>query len=83
MKETVRNYFCTSLTSLDLTAQGLFQHVTKVVDDLESSKKLIAQTFVGAAAMASHVSGLQILVKNKYPSATFIHCCSHRLNLIF
>lgn len=68
--------------SLDRTAQGLFQHVTKVVDDLECSKKLIAQTFDGAAVMAGHVSGLQTLVKNKYPSATFIHCCSHRLNLV-
>ena len=32
--------------------------------------------------MAGHVSGLQSLVKEKYPLAIFIHCYSHKLNLV-
>lgn len=68
--------------SSDRTARGLFEHVNKTVDNIDCSKKLVAQTFDGAAVMSGHVSGLQTLIKAQYPAATFIHCYSHRLNLI-
>lgn len=68
--------------SKNRTAQGLMEHVTKIIDDLNCSKKVVAQTFDGAAVMAGRVSGLQTLIKKKYPSATFIHCYSHKLNLV-
>lgn len=58
--------------SADRTAKGLFEHVEKVLGDFKCGEKLIAQTFDGAAVMAGNVSGLQTLIKNKYPKATFI-----------
>ena len=46
-----------------------------------SSKKLVEQTYDGDAMQPGHVFELQSLVKEKYPSATFIHYYNHKLNL--
>lgn len=65
----------------DRTAAALFEHVQKVLKENKCEKKLIAQTYDGAAVMAGEVSGLNKRVQEIYPSATFIHCYSHLLNL--
>ncbi|KAK9977154.1 hypothetical protein ABG768_018975 [Culter alburnus] len=44
--------------------------------------KLVAQTYDGAAVMASDLNGLQAKVKAIAPSAMFVHCYAHRLNLV-
>lgn len=68
--------------SKDRTAQGLFKHVIQVVEKYECGNKLVAQTVDGAAVLSGHVGGLQTLVRSKYPAANFIHCYSHKLNLV-
>lgn len=47
-------------------------------------EKLVAQTYDGAAMMASALNGLQAKVKAVAPllSAVFVHCFAHRLNLV-
>ncbi len=42
----------------------------------------MAQTYDGAAVMASALNGLQAKVKAIAPSAMFVHCYAHRLNLV-
>uniref|UniRef100_A0A8C5AGU6 HAT C-terminal dimerisation domain-containing protein n=1 Tax=Gadus morhua TaxID=8049 RepID=A0A8C5AGU6_GADMO len=44
--------------------------------------KLVSQTYDGAAVMASALNGLQAKVKAIAPSAMFVHCYAHRLNLV-
>ena len=42
---------------------------------------LVGQGYDGAAAMSRIYNGVQALVKEKYPLATYVHCASHCLNL--
>ena len=67
--------------SKDRTALGLFNHVTAFLKDYNCENKLIAQTYDGAAVMAGEVSGLNKRIQDVFPSAIFIHCYSHSLNL--
>ena len=42
---------------------------------------LVAQGYDGASVMSSSKNGVQVKVKKKYPNVTYVHCCSHVLNL--
>lgn len=44
--------------------------------------KLIGQGYDGASTMAGHISGVQKRVRDIHKKAVFIHCASHRLNLV-
>jgi hypothetical protein len=68
--------------SADRSANGLFQHVIKTASEFNLSNKLVAQTFDEATVMAGHTGGLRAKVQELYPKAIFIHCFSHKLNLI-
>lgn len=52
------------------------------MSDFNFAEKLIAQTYDGAAVIASALNGLQAKVRAVAPSAIFVHCYAHRLNLI-
>ncbi|CAH1108453.1 unnamed protein product [Psylliodes chrysocephalus] len=45
-------------------------------------RKVIAQSFNGAAVMSGQHAGVQALIKKKYPFAHHVHCYAHHLNLI-
>jgi hypothetical protein len=68
--------------SSDKTAAALFEHVVQVVEEFGIQEKLVAQSYDGAAVMAGHLTGLCTRVQAKYPSALFVHCFAHRLNLV-
>lgn len=55
--------------SSDLTAEGLFQYVTKVVEDLDSSKALVAQTVMAGRSCNWTTDTLvkQVSNSNFYP----------------
>ena len=36
----------------------------------------------GCSTMAGKDNGVQARIRKKYPKATFVHCASHRLNLV-
>ena len=42
---------------------------------------LIAQGYDGASVMSGSRNGVQAKVREKYPNVTYVHCCSHVLNL--
>ena len=44
--------------------------------------KLVGQGYDGCSTMAGKESGVQARIKQQYPKATFVHCASHRLNLV-
>ena len=65
------------------TGQELARVLLKELDTvIGDSHKLIAQTYDGAAALSGIHKGVQTLIKNVYPTAHFIHCYAHQLNLI-
>lgn len=68
--------------SSDRTAIALSEHVFQILSHFNCEQKLVAQGYDGAATFSGHLNGLQSLVKNRCPSALFIHCYAHRLNLV-
>lgn len=42
---------------------------------------LVGQGYDGAAAMKGSFNGVQAIIREKYPEALYVHCCSHSLNL--
>lgn len=47
-----------------------------------NADKLVAQSYDGAAVMSGDKSGVQTLVRQRFPKAGFIHCRAHVLNLV-
>ena len=47
-----------------------------------NSTILIAQCYDGAANLSGTRNGVQAIIKRAYPSAHFVHCYAHKLNLI-
>jgi len=58
----------------------------KILSSLESwgfdLNKLVGQGYDGASTMAGHISGVQKRIKDLHKKAVFVHCASHRLNLV-
>jgi len=44
--------------------------------------KLLGQSYDGCSVMASSQNGVRARIREKYPKAAFVHCASHRLNLV-
>jgi len=44
--------------------------------------KIIAQSYDGASVMNGRLNGVQVKIKELYPSAIYTHCMAHRLNLV-
>ncbi len=63
-------------------AQSVFDVLNESMQGYNFKDKLVAQTYDGAAVMASALNGLQAKVKAIAPSAMFVHCYAHRLNLV-
>lgn len=68
--------------SADRTADALYSIVCNIVKDIGASEKLIGQSYDGAAVMSGQLRGLQAKVRETYPSALFLHCFAHKLNLV-
>lgn len=80
---TVKEEFLgfTELTTLD--AEGISSSILNFVEKLGlNMNKLIGLGFDGCSTMAGHETGVQARIRDKYPSAVYFHCASHRLNLV-
>lgn len=65
------------------TATDIFNTLQQNFNHYNLQKKLIGQTYDGAAVMAGELNGLQQKVKTIAPQALFTHCYAHKLNLVF
>ena len=45
-------------------------------------EKLVGQGYDGCSTMAGKVGGVQAKITATYPKAAFVHCASHKLNLV-
>ena len=67
----------------DMTGAGLKNKMKEVLVELGVTyENLVALGFDGAAAMSGHMSGAQTLFKKDLPYVQYVHCFSHRLNLV-
>ncbi|XP_030750580.1 zinc finger MYM-type protein 1 isoform X1 [Sitophilus oryzae] len=64
------------------TAEALYTIVYNVITEIHGEKKLVAQSYDGAAVMAGQLGRLQAKVRKTFPSALFIHYFAHKLNLV-
>ncbi|XP_078430681.1 uncharacterized protein LOC144702497 [Wolffia australiana] len=67
----------------DTRSETLFQHLLGFVHCFGLDiKRLCGQAYDGASNMRGEFNGLQTLVRSQVPFAFYIHCFTHRLNLV-
>lgn len=67
----------------DHSAAGLSSKIVQLIEDSGLSfDKCRGQGYDGAAVMSGVYGGVQALIKEKQPKATYIHCAAHNLNLV-
>ena len=67
---------------VDLTGKGLATTLERILLSAGiSMENIVGQGYDGAAAMSGQHNGVQKFVKDRYPTATYVHCVSHCLNL--
>ena len=69
--------------SSDQSAAGTAQAILKVLEVLKLNPALcMGMSFDGAPVMSGHKGGVQAILKKTFQNAVFVHCFSHRLNLV-
>ncbi|OCT92858.1 hypothetical protein XELAEV_18015924mg [Xenopus laevis] len=64
-------------------AEGIYQEIKNFIQNLGiSSLPIVAQSYDGAAVMAGHVNGVQKKMLDDHPTAIYVHCMAHKLNLV-
>ncbi|XP_050065451.1 zinc finger MYM-type protein 1-like [Aphis gossypii] len=66
-----------SLTGCDL-AESILNGLNSCEINLDY---LYGQGYDGASNMSGQFKGVQVIIKNKYPKAIYVHCAAHSLNL--
>lgn len=65
------------------SAEGLEEHVVKYLEEKKISlDKCRGQGYDGASVMSGIYTGLQARIKSKSPTAEYVHCANHNLNLV-
>ncbi|XP_054266894.1 52 kDa repressor of the inhibitor of the protein kinase-like [Macrosteles quadrilineatus] len=81
---SLREDFVTFVPLVDLGAESIAQKIIeacrKLGIDLEN--KLVGQGYDGASTMSGCKSGVQTRIAKLFPKAMYVHCSSHRLNLV-
>ena len=81
----VERFVCFRNLSGNTTAENITDNDIDLIADVKKGKDfpiVVAQTYDGASTMAGKISGVQKKVQEVHPTASFIHCYAHRLNLV-
>ena len=74
-------FLCFALAP-DLTGNGLATQLLAILSSSGLDKdNMVGQGYDGAAAMSGDMNGVQRHIMNKCPSAVYVHCAAHSLNL--
>ena len=66
-----------------LDAASLFSYIRNAITEHGLSlKQCVGQCYDGAAVMSGRCSGVQKKIKEEAPTAVYMHCYAHRLNLV-
>ena len=79
----INERFLTFFQATKLDAESLSSYLVKILEDngLDPAR-IVSQGYDGASVMSGHLTGVQQRIKEKCPSAIYIHCCAHILNLV-
>ena len=80
---TVVERFLTFVVAPSLTAGSLSQYIidTLALHNIDLSS-IVSQGYDGAAVMSGCASGVHTRIRNIAPSAIYVHCHAHCLNLV-
>ncbi len=66
-----------------MTSSRTANKILEVLEPLQLDPELcVGFSFHGAAVMSGGRAGVQVLLKKTFPHAVYVHCHSHRLNLV-
>ena len=69
--------------SSDQSAEASAQAILKVLEPLDlDPDNCVGLSFDGAPVMSGHKGGVQAILRKTFNYAVFVHCSSHRLNLV-
>jgi hypothetical protein len=67
----------------EMTAEAISKKIMEVVAPVELDPNLcVGFGFDGASVMAGHKGGVQAILRSTFQNAIYVHCHSHRLNLV-
>ena len=74
--------FLTYIKAESLNAESLTKYILDTLDEYNINVSgLVSQGYDGASVMSGKVSGVQARIQNVVPTALYIHCNAHCLNL--
>ncbi len=80
---TIKEWALGFVKTADLSAQGISQRIHEILEPLGLDPSLcVGFCFDGASVMSGHRGGVQSILKETFPKAVYVHCNSHRLNLV-
>lgn len=82
-EENIYEDFLSFVPASNLTAENMTHIVISECERLGFNlNNLVGQGYDGASTMSGCFNGVQARIKDLYPKAMFVHCASHRLNLV-
>lgn len=78
----IEEAFCGFAEVESQKSEYLEKTVLSIIEEFSDVSKVRGQGYDGAANMSGVYSGLQARIKEKNPSAKYVHCCAHALNLV-
>lgn len=79
----IREEFLGFVPIFNRSAEGIATEIIKACSNYNlDMENLVGQGYDGCSAMAGREGGVQAKIRAGYPKAMFVHCSSHRLNLV-
>ena len=79
----INERFLTFVQATSLNAESLSTYIIQALEEHKIDPSMIvSQGYDGASVMSGHCTGVQKRIKDRYPSAIYIHCYAHVLNLV-
>lgn len=67
----------------DMSAVAIAEKILEVIEPLQLDPSLcVGFSFDGASVMSGNKGGVHVILKQTFPQAVYVHCNSHRLNLV-
>ena len=82
-KAVIHEKFLTYKLATSLTAESLAAFLVETLREYQlNPENIVSQGYDGASVMSGKCSGVQQRLRELAPSAIYVHCCAHVLNLV-
>lgn len=80
---TLRERAVGFVETANMTAEAISAKILEVLEPLQLDPALcVGFGFDGASVMSGNRGGVHVILKKTFPHAVYVHCSSHRLNLV-